>query len=138
MFRQALLCVFVCSAAAAALLAGCGGGGRANAEPLRAACRDGRSALAQVGAITRLRDVPPSLRRVVAVERQAREAVGEGDPLARRLSAAIAATGRVLVVVEKTDPLLMQTMSPLRTGVPDVRRSVATARELLGEVCRRA
>jgi hypothetical protein len=123
---------------AAGLLAGCGGGGQANAEPLRAACRDGRSALAQIGPITRLRDVPPSLRRVVAVERQAREAVGEGDPLARRLSAAIAATGRVLALVEKTDPLMMQTMSPLRTGVSDVRRSVATARELVGEVCQRA
>jgi hypothetical protein len=137
MFRQALLCVIACTAVAA-LLTGCGGGGQANAEPLRAACRDGRSALAQVGPITRLRDVPPSLRRVVAVERQAREAVAKDDPLARRLSAAIAATRRVLTLVEQTDPLLLQTMSPLRTAVPDVRRSVATARELVGEVCRRA
>jgi hypothetical protein len=82
--------------------------------------------------------VAPSLRKVVAVERQAREAVGEGDPLARRLSGAIAAAQRVLALLERTDPLLMQTMSPLRTGVPDVRRSVATARELVGELCRRA
>jgi hypothetical protein len=75
---------------------------------------------------------------VLGVERQAREAVDEGDPLARRLAGAIATAERLLTLVEGTDPLLMQTMSPLRTGVPDGRRSIAIARELVGEVCRRA
>ena len=75
---------------------------------------------------------------MLGVERQAREALGEGDPLARRLTGAIATTERVLALVEETDPLLMPTMSPLRTGVPDARRSIAIARELVGEVCRRA
>jgi hypothetical protein len=75
---------------------------------------------------------------VIAVEREAREAVGEGDPLGVRLSAAIASAERVIALIERTDPLLMQMMSPLRTGVPDVRRSVGIARELVGELCRRA
>jgi hypothetical protein len=91
-----------------------------------------------VGAITRLRDVAPTLRRVVGVERQAREALDPDDPLAGRLSRAITAAERVLAQIEQADPLLMLMMSPLRTGVTDVRRSVATARELVAEVCRRS
>jgi hypothetical protein len=125
-------------AAVAGLLAGCGGGGQAGAEPLGSACRDGRSALAQVLPVKRLADVAPSLRRVIAVEREALQAVGDRDQLGVRLSAAIASAQRTLALIERADPLLMQMMSPLRTGVPDVRRSVGIARDLVGELCRRA
>ena len=69
------------------------------------------------------------------MERRALTAVGEGDPLAARLRVSVASAERTLGQIEGTDPLRLQTMSPLRTGVPDARRSVETARALLEELC---
>ena len=117
--------------AAAALLAGCGG------RPDRAqkACGDDRSALAKLPPVHRLADAATGLRAALAAERDALAAVGGDDPLAPRLRGAIVTAEQALAGVE-ADPLRTPTMSPLRTGVPAARRAVATARQLLAELCR--
>ena len=124
----------VACAASVALLAGCGGGEKNDAAG-RAACADGRAALPRIGPVRRLADVAPSLRKVIGVERRVLAAVGDGDPLTARLRVSVASAERTLAQIERTDPLGLQTMSPLRTGVPDARRSVETARALLEELC---
>ena len=130
MVRQALLIVVI-GAAAVAFLAGCGG----SSDHAQKACGEDRSALAQLAPVRRLADAETALRAVVAVERDALTAVGGGDKLAPRLRAAIVSAERALAAVE-ADPLRTRTMSPLRTGVPAARRALATARQLVAELCR--
>jgi hypothetical protein len=97
--------------------------------------------VARIGPVTGLADAAPALRKVVAVERSALAAVlevaGEDDPLAVRLRGALGAAERALAAIERSDPLQLGTMSPLRTAAPDARRAASQARALVLELCRR-
>jgi hypothetical protein len=134
--RRSLVTV-ACALALAGPLAGCGSGSQTRDDARREACAAGRATLAGIGPVKLLADVAPALRAVVGVERQALAAVSADDPLDPGLRAGISSAERLLATIA-ADPLRTRTMSPLRTGVQAARRSVATAGELIGELCRRA
>jgi len=78
-----------------------------------------------------LGDATRALRRVVAVERRTLAKVDSGE--STRLRTSLAAAQRSLRSIVGADP--QQTMSPLRTGVPDARRATGEARAILGSLC---
>jgi hypothetical protein len=121
------------------VLAGCGGGDGRRAT-LGDACSRGNAGIAEIRPIVTLADSAPAVERALAVERAAlsdvRGATEADDPLVRRLEQAATNARLFLAAARRADA--QGSMSPLRTSAPDARRIVGLARDLVGQVCRRA
>jgi len=125
-------------AIAIALLAtACGSGSSTKATALDETCKRETAALARVGPIRDLGDASRALRSVLALERRALvdvEAAGKSrEPLAARLRLSIGAVSRSLRAIVGADP--QQTMTPVRTGVSNARRSATDAATLVRSLC---
>jgi hypothetical protein len=121
----------------ALLAAACGSGSTTKATALDETCKRETAALARVGPIRDLGDATRALRSVLALERRTLvdvDATGkDGERLAARLRVSIGATQRSLRAIVGADP--QQTMTPVRTGVSNARRSAADAAALLRSFC---
>jgi hypothetical protein len=123
--------------AIALLAAACGSGSSTKASPLDETCKRETVALARVGPIRDLGDASRALRSVLALERRALvdvDAAGKSrEPLAARLRLSIGAAARSLRAIVGADP--QQTMTPVRTGVSNARRSATDAAILVRSLC---
>ena len=120
--------------------AGCGGSGSGSESgrpTLDATCKRVQSGLARVGPIESLGDATTALRRVLRLERGALadvEAAGAGHRrLADRFRVAIGTTQRSLEAIVASDP--QQTMTPVRTGIPNAKRAAGDASVLVRSLC---
>jgi hypothetical protein len=119
------------------LAAACGSGSTTKASALDETCKRETAALARVGPIRNLGDASWALRSVLGLERRALadvDATGKSrERLAARLRLSIGAAARSLRAIVGADA--QQTMTPVRTGVVDARRSVTDAAVLLRSLC---
>ena len=108
-----------------------------NASALDKTCKRETAALGRIGPIRDLGDASRAHRRVLEVERRVLvsvDAAGKSrESLAGRLRFSIGVTERSLRAIVSGDS--QQTMTPVRTGVSDARRSVADAAALLRSLC---
>jgi hypothetical protein len=129
--------VFAGAVAIALLAAACGSGSSTKATALDETCKRETAALARVGPIRDLGDASRALRSVLALERRALVAVDAAgksrERLAARLRLSIGAASRSLQAIVGADP--QQTMTPVRTGVSNARRSATDAATLVRSLC---
>jgi hypothetical protein len=125
------------SAVAIALLAACGSASTTKTSALDETCKRETAALQRVGPIRDLGDATRALRSVLALERRALvdvDAAGKSrEGLAAGIRISIGATQRSLRAIVGGDS--QQTMTPVRTGVSNARRSAAEAAVLLRSLC---
>jgi hypothetical protein len=123
--------------AIALLAAACGSASTTKTSALDETCKRETAALARVGPIGDLGDATHALRSVLALERRALvdvDAAGKSrEGLAAGIRISIGATQRSLRAIVGGDS--QQTMTPVRTGVSNARRSAAEAAVLLRSLC---
>jgi len=115
---------------------GSGSGSNSGSSALGQTCKREPAALAGLGPVRDLGDATRVLQGVVRVERrtlQDVDAAGGHEQVAGRLRLSLSGAQRSLRAITGADP--QQTMTPVRTGVPNARRAAAEADSLLRVLC---
>jgi hypothetical protein len=118
---------------------GCGSKTASSSATLDRTCKREPAALASLGPVRNLGDALRVLGGVVRIERRTLDdvtAAGGHEQFAGRLRLSMAGARRSLTAITGADP--QQTMTPVRTGVPDARRAAAQAGSLLQSLCAEA
>ena len=118
------------------LAAACGSSSKSSSAAVDRTCAREPAAVAGLGPVRNLGDAMRVLGAVVRIERRTLDdltAAGGHEQLTGRLRLSMDGAKRSLAAISVADP--QQTMTPVRTGVPDARRAAAQAGSLLHALC---